>query len=160
MEVIKFKAISKQTGIWVYGDLIHKNEKVYIYTNGKEIEVTEETVCQFTGVYDKTGKEIYDNDVIHYYGFRTYCVNPDCEPYNFIYDDYLLKMEDVVEFIDSGFMVDGTPLAYIGFESVADIKSSIRYTEEDGKFYDSDGNEITENMCGVVVVSNKFDEVP
>nr|DAG40166.1 MAG TPA: YopX protein [Caudoviricetes sp.] len=71
IENIKFKAKSLLDGAWVQGDLIHKeNGMIGILTNGFCVsEVDSSTVCQFTGLKDCKGNELYEHDVIENYPF-------------------------------------------------------------------------------------------
>ncbi len=76
MEVrqIKFRAISIEDDNdgWVYGYYTYSSpqglmDKHWIIDPiGDLIKINPETICQFTGLHDKEGREIYEEDIIEY----------------------------------------------------------------------------------------------
>lgn len=66
IENIKFKAKRLDNGKWVIGDLSHSYENGAIIVSTEEgvFQVDPKTVCEPTGIYDKDGKEVFENDII------------------------------------------------------------------------------------------------
>lgn len=83
MREILFKGKRKDNGEWVEGSLITSINRAWISsektdsqrlrsisnTNAiwRSIEIIPDTICQFTGLYDKNGKRIWENDIIKYH---------------------------------------------------------------------------------------------
>ena len=72
IENIKFKAKSTLDGTWVQGDLVHnENGTIDILRNCLYLsEVDPSTVCQYTGLTDCEGKELFEHDLIHFVGYK------------------------------------------------------------------------------------------
>lgn len=71
IEDIKFKAKRLDNGEWVKGDLGHSTSYVGISYPSDEFSdvpivhrVDHSTVCQFTGLKDREGKEVWDHDLL------------------------------------------------------------------------------------------------
>ncbi len=73
IENIKFKAKRLDGKGWAIGDLLHSYENGAIIVpieGGGAFSVDPSTVCQFTGLKDCKGNEIWEHDLIHFVGHK------------------------------------------------------------------------------------------
>lgn len=101
IENIKFKAKRLDDNSWVFGYFYEENGNTYIIENRQKesklnrnltYQVDPETVCQFTGLTDCEGNEIWEGDIV------------EREIWNKLYNG-LTKVKGVIEYKDAYFLL-------------------------------------------------------
>lgn len=92
IENIKFKAKRLDNGEWIEGSLTYFQGKAYIHRKESDeddrcyltpYKVIPETVCQFTGLTDRNGVEVYENDIVKTVDWEEKICNVEYKDYGF-----------------------------------------------------------------------------
>ena len=114
----KFRAISEVSRVYVYGSLLYQKGKPVIQTrNGKLVPCQKGTESEFSGIWDKTGVEIYDRDWLFDESITKAVVKEGSQP-----KDY--KWLCRTEFRDGSFVLieNGKDMGYFLFEEAYKLK--------------------------------------
>lgn len=75
--MLKFKAIEKESGLFVYGQYWRNGGYHYIRSFDEEKEdwvnytIDFKTLCFSSGLFDKNNREIYTGDIVRFYNYFT-----------------------------------------------------------------------------------------
>lgn len=118
-ERYSFKAKRKDNREWVIGFYAYINKKHYIYTGqlihgglydiAERFEVDPSTICRCTGLKDKNGKLIWENDIVrdehgnfykafwqnNYYQFSWICVKSEIFQVGIKWDLYVMRSFEI-----------------------------------------------------------------
>lgn len=86
IENIKFKAKRLDGKGWAIGDLLHSYENGAIIVpieGGGAFSVDPSTICQFIGLVDMNGVEVYENDIVKAVDWEETICNVEYKDYGF-----------------------------------------------------------------------------
>ena len=109
MRDIKFRGKTK-LGDWLYGSLTNiVNHYQIVACTGAYMDVLEETIGQFTGLYDKNKTPIYEGDIVRYF-------ENECAYIHWNKDRMAWGIEPIDKevYFDSPYLSDNTNIEVIG----------------------------------------------
>ena len=129
--IIKFRGKPIKTNEWVYGNYIFIENDIFqhkiIESTSLILDIDIKTLGQFTGLYDKNGREIYEGDIVK------------INAHNY---DYGFKQEEIgqIKFIDGsfGFYRKIDNIKYCFYDLPAEVaEREIDYYEVIGNIWDN-----------------------
>ena len=102
-ENIKFKAKRLDDNSWVFGYFYEENGNTYIIENRQKesklnrnitYQVDPSTVCQFTGLTDCEGNEVWEGDILEGPNIGEICFNQGAFLIHSIYDNALYSLSN------------------------------------------------------------------
>ena len=141
MREILFKAKRIDNGEWVEGSYLYcknattvsfRNEHYILVFDGYGVayhEIDKDTICRYTGLTDKNGNKIWENDVVKKHFYTDYDAYANSEEY-----------VGIVKFTDCAWVIDTKRNEYVCtrpiFESMAYSKD-VDYFEVIGNIFDN-----------------------
>jgi hypothetical protein len=130
MRTIKFRGFTNclVQDKWVYGFLSEENK--IRKTNLIDYEVDDKTIGQFTGLYDKNGKEIYENDILKVKTNEGIEYNPLLVVYSEVYGGFCLLSKNVLNITPDKPHRPINPNWWDGFKDEIEVIGNIHDTPE------------------------------
>ena len=130
MRTIKFRGFTNclVQDKWVYG-FLSEEDKIR-KTNLIDYEVDNKTIGQFTGLYDKNGKEIYENDILKVKTNEGIEYNPLLVVHSEVYGGFCLLSKNVLNITPDKPHRPINPNWWDGFKDEIEVIGNIHDTPE------------------------------